>query len=376
MSSILTITRQRRHRRDQIRSSAQQRSQRTVLGFGFVVSAAVVTLVLTAALAYASLTRGLPPLEQLTLLLNPQDGQLLQPTRLYDRTGQHLIGTLSPTDSDRTYISYAQFPQTLVDATLTVTQPDFWTSPGYAIKGWQDPQAHPTLAQRLVYDLLLWDQPPSTLRSIHERMLAAQVMAQAAENAGAPHGLISCIQQISLPGTHELMTHSLTAIILATGGTPMVRAAHSTGKPAYGVGPGNVPVYVDRSADIAKAARYIVASKAFDYSTICATEQAVIADAPIARKLEDLMKAQGAYFVNPEQAELLRKMLFFPDGSINPASVGKSPFVLAGMAGSRPLFAHNSSMPSIVTIGAPPTRTSTVRSSATSPACPVIATAR
>ncbi len=96
MSSILTIIRQRRHRRDQTRSSAQQRSQRAVFGFGFTVSAGVVALVLAAALAYASLTRGLPPVEQLTVLLNPQDGQLLQPTRLYDRTGQHLIDTLSP----------------------------------------------------------------------------------------------------------------------------------------------------------------------------------------------------------------------------------------------------------------------------------------
>ena len=178
MSSNLTIIRQRRHRRDQTRSSAQQRSQRAVFGFGFVVSAAVVALVLAAALAYASLTIGLPPLEQLTVLLNPQDGQLLQPTRLYDRTGQHLIGTLSPTDSSRTYISYDQFPQTLVDATLALTEPDFWTSPGYTTSGWQDPQAHPTLAQRLVYDLLLWDQPASSLRGIHERMLAAQATAR------------------------------------------------------------------------------------------------------------------------------------------------------------------------------------------------------
>ncbi len=125
---------------------------------------------------------------------------------------------------------------------------------------------------------------PSAARCIYE---AVQTMAVAAENAGAPKGLISCMQQISLPGTQELMSHRLTALILATGGSPMVRAAHSTGKPAYGVGPGNVPVYVDRSADIEKAARYIVASKAFDYSTICATEQAVIADRPIARRLAD-----------------------------------------------------------------------------------------
>ena len=121
-------------------------------------------------------------------------------------------------------------------------------------------------------------------------------MAEAAEKAGAPRGLVSCLQQISLPGTQELMHHKYVALILATGGSGMVKAAHSVGKPAYGVGPGNVPVYVDRSADLEKAARYIVASKAFDYSTICATEQAVIADTPIARKLEELMKAQGALF--------------------------------------------------------------------------------
>jgi acetaldehyde dehydrogenase (acetylating) len=81
------------------------------------------------------------------------------------------------------------------------------------------------------------------------------------------------------------MRHKYVALILATGGTPMVRAAHSTGKPAIGVGPGNVPVYVDRSADLEKAARYIVASKAFDCSTICATEQSVVADTPIASRL-------------------------------------------------------------------------------------------
>src|SRR5512135_3474791 len=111
------------------------------------------------------------------------------------------------------------------------------------------------------------------------------------------------MQQISLQGTQELMSHRHTALILATGGTAMVRAAHSTGKPAYGVGPGNVPVYVDRSADIQKAARYIVASKAFDYSTICATEQSVIADRPIAARLLEQMRAQGAYLTDPNETD-------------------------------------------------------------------------
>jgi len=90
-----------------------------------------------------------------------------------------------------------------------------------------------------------------------------------------------------------------------------VKAAHSVGKPAYGVGPGNVPVYVDRSADLEKAARYIVSSKSFDYSTICSSEQAVVADKPIAKRLAELMQTEGAYFVDEKQANALRRHYFF-----------------------------------------------------------------
>jgi len=160
-----------------------------------------------------------------------------------------------------------------------------------------------------------------------------KMMAQAAEKNGAPPGLISCMQTISLDGTNALMRHKYTALILATGGTPMVRAAHSTGKPAIGVGPGNVPVYVDRSANLEKAARYITASKAFDYSTICATEQSVVADTPIANHLRSLMEKEGAYFTDPKKTQRLRKLLFHPDGSMNTAVVGKSAQFVAGMAG-------------------------------------------
>ena len=162
---------------------------------------------------------------------------------------------------------------------------------------------------------------------------AALVMAQAAERAGAPRGLIACLQQISLEGTQALMNHRSTALILATGGTPMVRAAHSTGKPAFGVGPGNVPVYVDRSADVEKAARYTVASKAFDCSTICATEQAVIADRPVARQLAALMQAEGAYFTSEAETAAIRRVLFHPNGSINTDLVGKPASYIAGYAG-------------------------------------------
>jgi acetaldehyde dehydrogenase (acetylating) len=171
---------------------------------------------------------------------------------------------------------------------------------------------------------------PSALNCCVE---TAKLMAAAAVQAGAPEGLVHCMSEVSLPGTNELMSHRHTAVILATGGSPMVRAAHSQGKPAYGVGPGNVPVYVDRSADLEKAARYIVASKAFDFSVICATEQAVIADRPIAARLEQLMKNEGAYFMDEAQTQAMRQTLFLPDGGINTATVGKSPQMLAGMAG-------------------------------------------
>ena len=171
---------------------------------------------------------------------------------------------------------------------------------------------------------------PSAVRCSLETV---KVMADAAESAGAPKGLVNSLSQVSLPGTQELMGHKRTAVILATGGSEMVRVAHSMGKPAYGVGPGNVPVYVDRSADLEQAAKYIVSSKAFDYSVICATEQAVVADRPIAGRLAQLMQAEGAYFVDEAQAEALRTILFQPNGAIIPAAVGKSPQYLAAMAG-------------------------------------------
>jgi len=189
-----------------------------------------------------------------------------------------------------------------------------------------------TLISVKARNAIIFSPHPSAKRCILE---SAQTMAQAAENAGAPRGLINCLQQVSLPGTQELMSHRNTALILATGGAPMVRAAHSSGKPAYGVGPGNVPVYVDRSADVEKAARYIVASKAFDYSTICATEQSVIADRPVARLLAERMRAEGAYFTNPQETAALRQALFHADGAMNTDVVGKSASYVAVYAGFR-----------------------------------------
>ena len=170
---------------------------------------------------------------------------------------------------------------------------------------------------------------PSAVNSCLE---TTRIMVEAGEKAGMPKGLISCMSKISLEGTQTLMRHDQTAIILATGGAAMVKAAHSVGKPAYGVGPGNVPCYVDRSADIAKAAYYIVSSKAFDCSVICATEQAVIADKPIAAQLKVEMQGHGAHFVSQVEADALAQVLFFADGSINAQAVGKTPQQLGQMA--------------------------------------------
>lgn len=161
----------------------------------------------------------------------------------------------------------------------------------------------------------------------------ARIMAEAGEAAGMPRGLVGCMSKITLQGSQELMKHRRVSVILATGGPEIVRVAHSMGKPALGVGPGNVPCYVDRSADVKKAARYIVSSKSFDNSVICATEQAVVADKPIAAELRAEMERLGAYFMAPAEAAAIAQVLFAPTGVINPRSVGQTPQSLARMAG-------------------------------------------
>lgn len=171
---------------------------------------------------------------------------------------------------------------------------------------------------------------PSAARCTNE---AVRIVADAAERAGAPKGLIACIGEPTLQATQELLRHYAVNVILATGGGPMVRAAHSTGKPAYGVGPGNVPAWVDRSADIAKAAGDLVRSKSFDCSLICATEQTVVADQAIAQDLRRHMEQAGAYWVDEAQAARLAELLFRPDGAMNVRVVGQSARTLAQAIG-------------------------------------------
>ncbi len=171
---------------------------------------------------------------------------------------------------------------------------------------------------------------PNAVRCTAE---AVRILAEAAEKAGAPKGTVSCMTRVSMEGTQELLKQKAVRLIIATGGEAMVEYAHSVGKPALGVGPGDVPVYVDRSADVEKAARDIVNSVSFDYAVICSHEGAVIADAPVAERLAGSMEANGAYFLSAEQSGRLARMMFRPNGLMQTGFVGRSPQKVAEMAG-------------------------------------------
>ena len=171
---------------------------------------------------------------------------------------------------------------------------------------------------------------PSAAKCINE---SARVMREAAGNEGLPAEAIGCMTLATIEGTEALMKHKQTAVILATGGIGLVRAAYSSGKPAFGVGPGNVPVFVERTADVPKAVQDILTGKCFDNGTICASEQAVICDTPIEKAVREQFKAQGGHFLSESEADQLGKVVATPQRSLNPAIVGRSVEVIAKMAG-------------------------------------------
>ena len=171
---------------------------------------------------------------------------------------------------------------------------------------------------------------PSAAKCINE---TARVMREAGVKEGLPADAIGCMTTATIEGTETLMKHKQTAVILATGGIGLVRAAYSSGKPAFGVGPGNVPVCVERTADVPKAVQDILTGKCFDNGTICASEQAVVCDAPIEQAVREQFKLQGAHFLSAAEAEQLGKVVATPQRSLNPAIVGKSVEVIAKMAG-------------------------------------------
>jgi acetaldehyde dehydrogenase (acetylating) len=158
-------------------------------------------------------------------------------------------------------------------------------------------------------------------------------MRDAGVKAGLPAEAIGCIELSTIEGTEALMKHKLTAVILATGGLGLVRAAYSSGKPAFGVGPGNVPAFVERTADVSKAVRDILAGTCFDYGTICASEQAVVVDSSIESTVRAEFANQGAVFLNQAQADQLAKLVVTPQRALNPKIVGKPATTIAEWAG-------------------------------------------
>lgn len=162
---------------------------------------------------------------------------------------------------------------------------------------------------------------------------AAKIVAEAAESAGAPKGCVGCLTIPSMAGCQELMGAAQTRLILATGGPAMVRAAYSSGKPAIGVGAGNGPAYIHHTAELKQALACILRSKTFDYGTVCASEQSIIVEKTMEEALKQTATHMGFYFMNKEEAGALAKLLFKPNGTLNPQIVGRPATTLAEMAG-------------------------------------------
>ncbi|HXH04956.1 MAG TPA: aldehyde dehydrogenase family protein, partial [Vicinamibacterales bacterium] len=171
---------------------------------------------------------------------------------------------------------------------------------------------------------------PAAVRCITR---VAEVMDEAARRAGAPEGSIGWMRTITIEGTQELMRAREVAVILATGGMGLVRAAYSAGKPAYGVGPGNAPAYIERSADIRKAVSDIITGKTFDNGVLCSAENAVVVDEEIAREVRREFVRQGGYFLTPPQIDAVGKALVTPQRLPNPALVGKPATYIARQSG-------------------------------------------
>ena len=162
---------------------------------------------------------------------------------------------------------------------------------------------------------------------------AVEIVAEAARQAGCPAGAISALPTPTMAAVEELMRHDLVKLILATGGPGMVKAAYSSGRPAIGVGAGNGPAYIQRTADVPKAVAAIVQSKTFDNGTVCASEQSVIVEQSMEQTVRAEMQRQGCHFLDKQQADRLAGFLFRPNGAINAAVVGKTAAEIAQLAG-------------------------------------------
>ena len=171
---------------------------------------------------------------------------------------------------------------------------------------------------------------PSARRSI---LKTAELLAAGALGAGLPAHALACMETVTLEGTQELMRCRDTTVILATGGIGLVRAAYSSGKPAYGVGPGNVPVYLDRSADVPRAVRDVVDGKTFDFGTLCSSEQALVCDQPVHEQALQELTKNGAYLLSEAEAAAVAKVVVTPQRLANPAIVGRPAPYIAAQAG-------------------------------------------
>ena len=177
---------------------------------------------------------------------------------------------------------------------------------------------------------IVFSPHPSAKKCIKE---AVDIVARAAEAAGCPKGAISTITIPTMEATQELMKHPITRLILATGGPGMVKSAYSSGTPAIGVGAGNGPAFIDKSADLKMAVKRIIDSKTFDNGTICASEQSVIVERCMEEKTISEFKAQGGYFLDEQENKQLAKFILRANGSMNPQIVGRSVEHIAKLAG-------------------------------------------
>jgi len=171
---------------------------------------------------------------------------------------------------------------------------------------------------------------PTAIQSI---VRTAEIMAEAALSAGAPSGAINWMTTVTIEGTQALMQHRNISVILATGGMGLVRAAYSAGKPAYGVGPGNAPAYIESSADVEKAVKDIITGKTFDNGVLCSSENSVVVDKDISERVIQIFKKNNAYFLSPEECEALSRILITAQRLPNPELVGRSAGFIADSAG-------------------------------------------
>ena len=176
---------------------------------------------------------------------------------------------------------------------------------------------------------IVFSPHPTAQRCIME---AVKVIRQAIAEAGANENLVSCISIPTMEATDTLMHHKDVALILATGGSAMVRAAYSSGTPAIGVGPGNGPAYIERTCDLPLAVKRILDSETFDNGTICASEQSIICDEDMVEPVMAELRKQGVYILDEEEREKLGKFILRANGTMNPEIVGKSVETIAQLA--------------------------------------------